>query len=339
VAHACNHAKRVLCDCAGWQQQTTLPIVANDEFGLISETPVSELMAPQKKRTKVTTLAHGRPPKFRPAPSLSRKAAKTLIRTHHTLEKAHAKALAAGDTTAATKISREIDKNGGIKMYQRASLLGQANDRGGDSSKILMDWLKAGTCIRASSAVMDSGNGRILRMLEVGALSTSNACSRSGLFEIKRIDLNSQAEGITQQDFMARPFPNGPSEQFDIISLSLVINFVPDPAGRGEMLERTLRFLRKSSFEEQSGLQECFPSLFLVLPVSCVTNSRYLDDARLEAIMQALGYEIIQQKLSNKLAYYLWRATNLTLGKRTDSFKKVEVRAGRTRNNFAIVLK
>ena len=69
-------------------------------------------------------------------------------------------------------------------------------------------------------------------MLEVGALSTSNACSRSGLFEIERIDLNSQAEGITQQDFMERPLPKDSSEQFEIISLSLVLNYVPDAIGK-----------------------------------------------------------------------------------------------------------
>ena len=76
-----------------------------------------------------------------------------------------------------------------------------------------------------------------------------------------------------------------------------------------------------------------------MLPVSCVTNSRYLDDLRLEAIMQSMGYVKLHQKLSNKLAYYLWKAAELIPMKRTESFKKIEVRAGKTRNNFAIVLK
>ena len=177
-------------------------------------------------------------------------------------------------------------------------------------------------------------------MLEVGALSTTNACSRSGIFEIERIDLNSQAKGIMQQDFMERPLPKDSSEQFDIISLSLVLNYVPNAAGRGEMLERTLQFLRNPSFSELGqNLTASFPSLFLVLPVSCVTNSRYLDESRLEAIMGSLGYDKVHQKLTNKLAYYLWKATDLVPKKRTESFKKVEVRAGKTRNNFAIVLK
>lgn len=283
-------------------------------------------------------LAYGRPPQVKPPPSLSRKATRTLIRTHHNLEKQRAQALAAGDTDKAIQIAKQIEQYGGIKTYQQASLLGQAKERGGDSSKVLMDWLKF---IELSSKVKGSiiaGNGRPLRMLEIGALSTSNACSRSGLFDIERIDLNSQVEGITQQDFMERPLPKDTLERFEIISLSLVLNYVPDATERGEMLKRTLKFLRSPLEEAQENLGASFPSLFLVLPVSCVTNSRYLDDPRLEAIMQSLGYVKIHQKLSNKLAYYLWKATDLVPEKRTESFKKVEVRAGKMRNNFAIIL-
>jgi hypothetical protein len=39
--------------------------------------------------------------------------------------------------------------------------------------------------------------GRPIRMLEVGALIVMNACSKGGFLEVERIDLNSQAEGIT----------------------------------------------------------------------------------------------------------------------------------------------
>jgi 25S rRNA (adenine2142-N1)-methyltransferase len=293
----------------------------------------------KKKRTKPKTLGAGRPPSFKRAPSLSSRVTRSLIRIHHVLSKQKAKAIAAGDNDQVVAIQKEIDKHGGIEAYQQASLLGQANERGGDSSKILLEWLNAEKLLsKSSSGSMEKES--CLRMLEVGALSITNACSRSGLFEIERIDLNSQAEGIKQQDFMKRPLPSEPKEQFDIISLSLVLNYVPDAVGRGEMLERTLKFLRKFSFEDKDQrLQEYFPSLFLVLPVFCVTNSRYMNEARLEDIMNSLGYVKVQQKLSNKLAYYLWRVMDPMSRKRTRSFKKVEVRAGKTRNNFAIVLK
>jgi 25S rRNA (adenine2142-N1)-methyltransferase len=298
-------------------------------------------MAKTKKHARTKTLAHGRPPTAKPAPSMSNRATRTLIRTHHTLEKRRAKALANGDTAEVIAISAEIEKHGGIEKYQRASLLGQANDRGGDSSKILMGWLTSGDQLSANNGIGATKKEMpLLRMLEVGALSTTNACARSGLFDIERIDLNSQAEGITQQDFMERHLPSGSSEQFDIISLSLVLNYVPDATGRGEMLERTLKFLRRPPLDERhQHLQELFPSLFLVLPISCVMNSRYMDEPRLEAIMNSLGYVKVHEKLSNKLVYYLWRAADLSPKKRMQSFKKVEVRAGKTRNNFAVILK
>jgi 25S rRNA (adenine2142-N1)-methyltransferase len=247
--------------------------------------------------------------------------------------------LANRDEATAADISREIEAQGGIKTYQRASLLGQTNERGGDSSKILMGWLKSAKLLPVSDASPSNRNIHApLRLLEVGALSTDNACSQSELFEIERIDLNSQVEGITQQDFMERPLPKDASEKFDIISLSLVLNFVPSPAGRGEMLRRTVQFLRQPPTHRDHNHLQYFPSLFLVLPAPCITNSRYLDVQRLEAIMRSLGYVMVLQKLSNKLTYYLWRATDLADRVRTESFKKVEVRGGGSRNNFAIVL-
>jgi 25S rRNA (adenine2142-N1)-methyltransferase len=212
-----------------------------------------------------------------------------------------------------------------------ANLLG-TSERGGDSSKILMEWLEP--IVPALERLSTEGSS--IRMLEIGALSITNACSKSRLFDMERIDLNSQAEGITQQDFMERPLPVDKHEQFDIISLSLVLNYVPDPIGRGQMLLRTLKFLKAG--ERAGRLQDFLPSLFLVLPAPCVTNSRYMDDNRLEAIMESLGYVNVREKLSNKLVYYLWRVESST-PKRTSTFKKEEIRSGKSRNNFAIVLK
>jgi len=286
----------------------------------------------KKKRTKLKSLSHGRPPTVKPSRSISRKATRTIIRTHHILEKCRAQALAEGDEATATACAEEIESQGGIESYQRASLLGQASDRGGDSSKILMAWL--GPILPALKVQITKGYP--IRMLEVGALSVMNACSKSQLFEVERIDLNSQAEGIKQEDFMQRPLPRDGKEQFDIISLSLVLNYVPDAAARGNMLLRTLKFLRARQHPE--GLREFFPSLFLVLPAPCVTNSRYTDEARLEAIMESLGYVNVKKKISNKLVYCLWKLESPNQ-KGGVGFKKEEIRPGKSRNNFAIVLK
>lgn len=285
-------------------------------------------MAIKKKRVS-KSLAHGRPPTLQKPKSISRQATKALINAHHVLEKRRAQAIAKGDIAEEASIDKEISDLGGIEKYQQASLQGQRNDRGGDSSRVLMEWLKP------AQPVMRATQDRPMRMLEVGALSTTNECSRSQLFGMERIDLNSQGGGITQQDFMERPLPKDDSERFDIISLSLVLNFVPDVQGRGKMLLRTLEFLREPGIHG-ADLDKFFPSLFLVLPAPCVTNSRYMDEPKLESIMTSLGYTKTESKLTQKLVYYLW--TRTTSGTPKTKFTKTQIRTGGSRNNFAIVL-
>ena len=259
---------------------------------------------------------------------MSRKASRTLINKHHQLEKERRQAIAKGDNSSALKLAAELEQLGGIDQYQKASLQGQSTDRGGDTSKILLEWLPL--------EELKKSNTR-LRLLEVGSLSTRNACSTSGVFDVTHIDLNSQEPGITQQDFMERPLPADTTEKFDMISLSLVLNFVADAAGRGEMLRRTLSFLYTVSTDTQATTTEFFPSLFMVLPRSCVDNSRYLTLKRLDELMVLLGYTKLKEKFTLKLAYSLWRKEKMVRHGQATMAKK-EINPGRTRNNFAITL-
>ncbi|KAG5917246.1 hypothetical protein E4U61_002892 [Claviceps capensis] len=260
---------------------------------------------------------------------MSRKASRTLINKHHQLEKRQQQAKAEGDSRTEAALAKEIASLGGLKRYQQASLQGQSGDRGGDTSKVLLEWLPLAS-IKALS--------RKPRMLEVGALSTRNACSVSGLFEMVHIDLNSQEPGILEQDFMQRPLPELACDKFDIISLSLVLNFVPDAQSRGQMLLRTLSFLcQQHCLDYEEGRTSNFPSLFLVLPRSCVDNSRYLTDSRLKSLMEALGYSLQNDRKTSKLTYSLWVRTAATDVTKLH-FPKVEIHPGRSRNNFAITL-
>ena len=303
-------------------------------------------MAKKSKHLKKHLLSHTRPPSIRkPSPVLKSRTTRSLIRTHHTLTKRLNRALSSNDSILASDLQRQIDANGGLELYQKASIQGQSASRGGDSSKVLIQWmnefLAQRTGINDDTAGMGSRNekgAKRLRMLEVGALKVDNACAKSGLFDMERIDLQSQHPDILQQDFMARPIPDIaeiPSHGFDVVSLSLVLNYVGDPAGRGEMLKRVASFLRRRDGEVM------FPGLFLVLPAPCVTNSRYLDEERLSEIMQALGYEMARGKLSSKLVYYYWvfkgyeKAQEAT---KKVKYEKRELRKGNSRNNFAITV-
>ena len=160
------------------------------------------------------------------------------------------------------------------------------------------------------------------------------------MLKITGIDLHSQHRDIQTQDFMQRPIPSSialNAEGFDILSLSLVVNYVEDEIQRGYMLKQVSPFLR----EVPSGLKglasSILPALFLVLPAPCVTNSRYLDEERLVGIMRSLRYKRVRRKMSAKLIYYIWKYEKEIQGDENE-LRRVEVRGGNFRNNFAVVI-
>ncbi|KAF2789160.1 hypothetical protein K505DRAFT_328437 [Melanomma pulvis-pyrius CBS 109.77] len=299
-----------------------------------------------KKRQKV--LSHGRPPVAQKKERMSSKRSRTIIREHHRLEKERAIALKKGDVKLANDIKEAIEKNGGIEGYQAASKQGQSKDRGGDSSKLLVEWLQHAKVLKSDISISKdepnlikrcphgSGSSNIpYRLLEIGALSTQNAISKfPKLIDVTRIDLNSQGDGIEQQDFMKRPLPSSDNEKFDIVSLSLVVNFVPEAVQRGEMLKRVARFLRSKEPPIESE-ESVLPALFLVLPLSCVANSRYMDEDLLVQIMHNLGFVLTNRKKTSKLCYHLFKLDNEDNRVKTEKKMIID---GPGMNNFCIVV-
>ncbi|KAL8652215.1 MAG: hypothetical protein Q9210_002814 [Variospora velana] len=298
-------------------------------------------MTANKKRKKPHLLSHTRPTVSTRIPALSSQATRSLIRKFHNLQKQLHTALSNGDNVAVDSLRAELAASGGLQKYQEASIQGQSSERGGDTSKVLMEWME----VMLPDKMRDrSTRKENLRMLEVGALKVDNACSRSRIFDMTRIDLYSQHPDIQTQDFMERALPSQSmleEDGFDIVSLSLVVNYVGDAVRRGEMLKRVSAFLRftQSAHAEDDTNISILPALFLVLPAPCVTNSRYLDEETLEGMMMASGYVQTMKKFSRKLVYYLWSLTSAHGCEGRDLvFKKQEVRPGGQRNNFTIIL-
>lgn len=286
------------------------------------------MTTPRRKagRDARPSLARGRPPLAKlGGTSISSKASRAVIRSHHSLRKLHAQALAASDEQEAERIRRALAETGGLESYQAASALGQSSDRGGDTSKVLVEWL-------SPSIQAVEKRKATLQMLEVGSLSSQNACSKVPCIRVRRIDLKAREPGIEEIDFMAMPIPQHEEALFDIVSLSLVLNFVPDPESRGQMLARLPSFLHPNR-------DSPFPCLFLVLPLPCVTNSRYLTEPHLEQILNRLNFVSLHVKRTSKLHYSLWRWTGERPGRQQSSFGKQQLHPGRNRNNFAIVLR
>ncbi|KAI5954161.1 BMT2 [Candida margitis] len=224
-------------------------------------------------------------------------------------------------TRVLARIDSEIEQRGGIDVYQSASTQGQNGKRGGDSSKKLVEWLR----LDGYQAKLQNVNA-----LEIGCLSPNNVISIAGIFSsVCRIDLNSQDPAIEQQDFMQRPIPTSEAEKFNLISCSLVINFVPSHKERGDMLVRMTKFLKKPKNGSLS-------SLFLVLPLPCISNSRYFDNDRLLEIMSALGFVQTYSYEAKKVAYWLFDWNGKT--SKNAKFPKKELHSGSQRNNFCITL-
>ncbi|KAJ2845631.1 25S rRNA (adenine2142-N1)-methyltransferase [Coemansia brasiliensis] len=222
-------------------------------------------------------------------------------------------------------ISQEMAQMGGLDWYQKASLLGQSKQRGGDSSRWLIPKLQELQLHQRTSR---------LRLLDVGALSCRNY-AREKWIDPLPIDLNSQEPGIVQQDFLEIPLANFTSEKhklfekpFDVVCLSLVVNFIGDPVKRGDMLRKAAQLLAPQGY------------LFLVLPLACITNSRYMNDERLLDITKYLGFTQLFSHHTAKLAYYLYQLSRSPpqVSDGPAQFGKTLLHKGAKRNNFTIVV-
>lgn len=310
-------------------------------------------------KNKNASLKHGRPPityaatvvqtpahtksKNINARRKSSKATRTLINLHHQLQKSRAAAVSNGNETLLREIDAQISQLGGLEAYQAASLTGQDRDRGGDSSEKLVEWLRGYGLIGTPAGDKSVRN---LRVLEIGALSSKNAISGAigkGIETVKRIDLHSQEPGCIEEiDFMELQVPSSEADKFDIVSLSLVLNYVPEISQRGDMLRRTTEFFRHVDRHQDtpaSGGRK-LPCLFVVLPLPCLQNSRYMTHDHFVCIMASIGFVLIEHHDSQKLSYMLfqWTGTFLSTPGQVHEFKKIEINPGKSRNNFAIVL-
>ncbi|KAF5393563.1 hypothetical protein D9757_000235 [Collybiopsis confluens] len=162
------------------------------------------------------------------ASSSKPESSRAVIRRFHVLLKRQVQLQKSTQTDVSKKteldrVEEEIEQLGGLENYQRMSTIGQGSDRGGGSQKVLVNWLKEKRMHRTESK---------LRLLEVGALKPDNYKSYSDWMQVTPIDLNSRHPSILEQDFLLLDKTEN-LEAWDIISLSLVLNFVPEPTDRG----------------------------------------------------------------------------------------------------------
>jgi len=98
-------------------------------------------MKSRKRKTPVTDQASS-------SSSSNPRSSRALIRRFHVLLKKKAQLQAQGvnvqnSTQTLAEIEEGIEALGGLSAYQRMSDIGQGDDRGGGSQKVLVSWLKA----------------------------------------------------------------------------------------------------------------------------------------------------------------------------------------------------
>ncbi|PHM10926.1 hypothetical protein CK516_05545 [Nostoc sp. 'Peltigera malacea cyanobiont' DB3992] len=163
-------------------------------------------LMPSKRRQPL--LSNTRPPLNHSHPTvsttLSSNLTRAIIRKHHTLQKRLASALSIGDTQLITSLRAQIEANGGLALYQRASILGQSAERGGDSGIVLKRWISES---REQMTQYESKETAKIRMLDVGALKVDNVCSRTPYFSVERIDLQSHIQRSRRRISCSAHFP------------------------------------------------------------------------------------------------------------------------------------
>ncbi|KAH9446797.1 hypothetical protein MJO29_016432 [Puccinia striiformis f. sp. tritici] len=267
-----------------------------------------------------------------------------LISEFHRIEKRLSQAKL--DPITRHKLILEQKKLGGLEAYQTASKIGGAVENGGETGK----WC-AQTLINLGLRPSGPANAiNKITLLDVGAIDGKSYAKYTDWISTTSIDINPIDESIVARcDFFQFPIPKTEDQKFDVVCLSLVLNFIGDLKKRGEMIKRARKFLKPTG------------KLFIVLPLACLNNSRYLDFERFKMILNHLGFKTIKQHNSSKLTYWLLEKANFeqpnkstldgdTMVEADDShvgvkshsnkssikFPKVEIRPGPSRNNFCI---
>ena len=236
-------------------------------------------------------------------PVKSRRVARKITSTFHNIqnELAQIKSKASsGDrgqvSTRAEKdriaeLEMQMKRNGGVDRYQQASVLSTFHFR--TSRWVIRSLDQMGHLRRGK-------HSEKLNVLEVGAINTQmHSCS---FMNVKSIDLHSQHPLIEEADF----FDIQPCSLYDAVVCSMVINCVPSPIRRSEMLARLSVHLKLDGV------------LFLVLPKRCL-NSIFIGGVGVFLdILNAVGLEEVEdEKLerreSLKLAYFVLRRKKSSL--------------------------
>ena len=199
----------------------------------------------------------------------SRKHARKITTAYHAItEQLHH----ARDESEHARLQVELAEMGGVQAYQQASALNTALH---STSRWVISSLR--TC-----GILAPGRGAPRpRVLEVGAINTQ--LLDCAALHVRAIDLHSSEPRIEQCDFLSLPHggeiepSSGASVPYDAVVCSMVLNCVPDPRRRFDMLIGLRAQLRAGG--------RCF----VTVPRTCLLHSFTIDEELFRTCLVAVG--------------------------------------------------
>lgn len=258
-----------------------------------------------------------------------------LIANYHSM----LKRIASVDTDPAfpTKASKLIRKqilqaqldSIGIDRYQEASRIGEIENGGYDCSEWVLSKLRA----LSSSGPRVSEQSNSLKVLDVGSIVhrfPATIPDSSFALNVSSIDLNPcDPDGLVERadffDFSTRVLSDN-LPKFDVVVLSLVLNFVGKAEDRGKMLLTSHKIANPGAL------------LFIVLPLAAVKNSRYCSESLLFKILESIGWQVIDTAETAKLFRLVCKSGNSITSIHVENTRKKVLKTGPDRNNFCILI-
>jgi 25S rRNA (adenine2142-N1)-methyltransferase len=234
-------------------------------------------------------------------------------------------ALAQGDVSAVKKCDMELEAIGGREEYQKASQLStsfHSTSKWVIGTLAKMGWLY-GIQLEVNEEPKDASKAenkkhkrsrRPTRLLEVGAINTElldaaqeevlakddNSTKMIRKFKyklsVRAIDINSMEKRIEEQDFLTMPFSSDdPTERYDVIVCSMVLNCIATPLDRGKMLAKLYHHLRPGG------------RLFLTIPKFCLTKSAFLTPEIFQKMLGpgGVGFDVDETKETPRISFFI----------------------------------
>ncbi|MDA9098134.1 BMT2 family SAM-dependent methyltransferase [bacterium] len=174
------------------------------------------------------------------------------------------------------ELEQQLEGLGGRQAYQEASVLTTQRHR-------TCKWVFA---VLTKRGMRPGKNESPLKLLEVGAVNTQ--LLSVPWLNVRAIDIKSQHPRIEQKNF----FDIKAKQLYTVVVCSMVLNCVATAAKRGKMLALAHAHLKPGGY------------FFLMIPRRCIENSPFCDEKILTQSLDALGMQVIDQKMSPKLAFF-----------------------------------